>query len=288
LSTTGTQRTGSTVFEVMRRPRWIGMLVLALAVAAGFALLGQWQLGRAVSSGEVVGTQSETVRPLTEIGVPQAPVFESQAAQKAEAVGGYTLSGFDILGDRLNGDEAGYWVIGQFQVSDPADTYLAVALGWTADADAALEVASQLSSGQTDNIKTIVGRYLPTEAPQASDLYDPVEGVTSLDGSPLETTMSVASLVNRWTEFDDTAEVYGGYLVLDDPAPGLEAILSPEPDRSVQLNWLNIFYAAEWVVFAGFAVYLWYRLVRDAWERENEDDDDEDDDVTAGPQPLRG
>jgi cytochrome oxidase assembly protein ShyY1 len=272
----------------MRRPRWIGMLVLALAVAAGFALLGQWQLERAVSSGEVVGTQSETVRPLAEIGVPQAPVFESQAAQKAEAVGGYTLTGFDILGGRLNGGEAGYWVIGQFRVSEPADTYLAVALGWTADADEAREAAGQLSSGSGDVLETIVGRYLPTEAPEASDLYEPVEGVTSLDGSPLETTMSVASLVNRWTEFDDTAEVYGGYLVLDEPAAGLEAILSPEPDRSVQLNWLNIFYAAEWVVFAGFAVYLWYRLVRDAWERENEDDDDEDDDVTAGPQPLRG
>jgi cytochrome oxidase assembly protein ShyY1 len=288
LSTTGTQRTGSTVFEVMRRPRWIGMLVLALAVAAGFALLGQWQLERAVSSGEVVGTQSETVRPLVEIGVPQAPVFESQAAQKAEAVGGYTISGFDILGGRLNGEDAGYWVIGQFRVSDPADTYLAVALGWTADGDEAREAAEQLSAGRGDVLETIVGRYLPTEAPQASDLYDPIEGVTSLDGSPLETTMSVASLVNRWTEFDDSAEVYGGYLVLDEPAPGLEAILSPEPDRSVQLNWLNIFYAAEWVVFAGFAVYLWYRLVRDAWERENDDDDDEDDDVTAGPQPLRG
>ncbi|MCS5721160.1 SURF1 family protein [Herbiconiux sp. CPCC 203407] len=285
MSTTGTPRTGSTVFEVMRRPRWIGMLVLALAVAAGFALLGQWQLGRAVSSGEVVGTQSETVRPLAEIGVPQAPVFESQAAQKAEAVGGYTISGFDILGDRLNGDEAGYWVIGQFTVRDPADTHLAVALGWTADPDEARRIAEQLSSGRGDILETIVGRYLPTEAPQASDLYEPVDGITSLDGSPLETTMSVASLVNRWSEFDDDAEVYGGYLVLDDPAPGLEAILSPEPDRSVQLNWLNIFYAAEWVVFAGFAVYLWYRLVRDAWERENEDDDDEG---TAGPEPLRG
>jgi hypothetical protein len=33
---------------------------------------------------------------------------------------------------------------------------------------------------------------------------------------------------------------------------------------------LNIFYAIEWVVFAGFAVFLWYRLVRDAWEREEE------------------
>ena len=27
-------------------------------------------------------------------------------------------------------------------------------------------------------------------------------------------------------------------------------------------------------VFAGFAIYLWYRLVRDAWEREEEDRED--------------
>jgi surfeit locus 1 family protein len=32
-----------------------------------------------------------------------------------------------------------------------------------------------------------------------------------------------------------------------------------------------VFYAIEWVVFAGFAVYLWYRLVKDQYEREMED-----------------
>jgi hypothetical protein len=30
-------------------------------------------------------------------------------------------------------------------------------------------------------------------------------------------------------------------------------------------------YAAEWAIFAGFAVFLWYRLVKDAWERERDD-----------------
>jgi hypothetical protein len=39
----------------------------------------------------------------------------------------------------------------------------------------------------------------------------------------------------------------------------------------VSLNWLNVFYAIEWVVFAGFALYLWFRLVKDAWEREAEE-----------------
>jgi surfeit locus 1 family protein len=32
-----------------------------------------------------------------------------------------------------------------------------------------------------------------------------------------------------------------------------------------------VFYAVEWVVFAGFAVFLWYRLVRDAVERERDE-----------------
>ena len=33
------------------------------------------------------------------------------------------------------------------------------------------------------------------------------------------------------------------------------------------INWHNLFYAVEWVVFAGFAIFFWYRLVRDDWEK---------------------
>ena len=62
--------------------------------------------------------------------------------------------------------------------------------------------------------------------------------------------------------------MYFGYVTAAEPAPGLEPISSPPPEESVELNWLNVFYAVEWVVFAGFAIFLWYRLVRDAVERE--------------------
>ena len=277
-----------TVFQVMRRPRWIATLVLALVIAAGFAALGQWQLGRAVTNGAVLNTGSETMRPLQDVATPQKPVLEAQAAQRAETTGHWVGSGYDVLGGRLNDGTSGYWVIGQFAVDQPADTYLAVALGWTTDLDLARTTAQALSgaagasAGQPDDgtagvtssavppSVTLQGRYLPTEGPVATDQQKPVPG-ESLDGTPLQTTMSVASLVNRWTQFDADADVYGGYLVLDTPPAPLGAIASPEPDRSVQLNWLNIFYAAEWVVFAGFAIYFWYRLVRDAWERETED-----------------
>jgi surfeit locus 1 family protein len=47
-------------------------------------------------------------------------------------------------------------------------------------------------------------------------------------------------------------------------------ISTTPPSSERELNWLNIFYAAEWIIFAGFALYLWYRLMRDEWERESE------------------
>ena len=37
----------------------------------------------------------------------------------------------------------------------------------------------------------------------------------------------------------------------------------------MSLNLLNVFYAVEWELFAGFAIFLWYRLVKDTWEEEN-------------------
>ena len=51
---------------------------------------------------------------------------------------------------------------------------------------------------------------------------------------------------------------------------GLQPIDSPAPDEGSNVNWLNIFYAVEWAIFAGFAFYMWYRLARDAWEKEVE------------------
>ena len=257
----------------MRRPRWIATLVLALAIAGGFAALGQWQLERAVSSGEVTNGQSETIKPLASVAEPQTPVVETQAAQRVEVTGALVPSGFDVISGRLNDGVSGYWVIGQLKVDQPADTYLAVALGWTGELETARATALELAGRATAVSGDLTGRYLPTEGPVVSDAQRGSGADPTGDGSfeALDTTMSVAALINRWPEFDEAAEVYGGYLVLDEAPAGLDAIVSPEPDRSVQVNWLNIFYAAEWVVFAGFAIYLWYRLVRDAWERENEE-----------------
>ena len=93
--------------------------------------------------------------------------------------------------------------------------------------------------------------------------------------------MVPAQQVNLWAPFEGPA--YAGFLVLHPGSPldtaeladlGLDAIDSVPPLPVETVNWLNVFYAIEWVLFAGFGFYLWYRLVKDVWEKETDEEDE--------------
>jgi cytochrome oxidase assembly protein ShyY1 len=260
----------------MRRPRWIAALVLALAIAAIFAGLGQWQLERAVSSGQVDDRPTETVQPLSSVASPQQPVLAVEAAQRVSTRGIFEPEDYGILADRLNGGRSGYWVTGHLAVDEPGTPALAVALGWAPDRDTAVAARDALAAvPRASEPQDIDGRYVDPDAPNVDDAQ-------SSDGEPYDlTTMSPAALVNIWTALTESTDVYGGYVISTSAPEGLDVIDAPEPDRSVELNWLNIFYAAEWVIFAGFAVFLWYRLARDAWEREKEELEELEGDASA-------
>ncbi|MBC7723823.1 MAG: SURF1 family protein [Burkholderiaceae bacterium] len=240
------------MWGVARRPRWIAALVLAIVIAGLFAALGQWQLARSIESGVVIDRATESTVPLTEVAEPQSQLTLRASGQLVEATGRYVPEDTVVLSNRLSEGTLGYWVVGHLVLENPQAS-LAVALGWVSEADDAAAVTAALPSGEV----TVTGRYLPTEAPQDTDFEN---GVTS--------TLATASLVNVWTGFD--GDVYSGYVVSEAPIGDARVIDAPAPSEAVSLNWLNIFYAAEWVVFAGFAIFMWYRLVRDAWERETE------------------
>jgi cytochrome oxidase assembly protein ShyY1 len=228
--------------------------VLALGIAAGFAALGQWQLGRAVQTATVVTYPTETVVALSTLAKPQHPVTDRSAGQMVSVVGERVHGDTYVVSDRVNYGVTGYWVVGHVVTDDGVS--LAVALGWAATKEKADAAAATLRAGAPS--ATIVGRYQPTEPPDQQDFQHGVRSV-----------VSVPALINEWTTVPTS--VYGGYLVAKTPAAGLDAIYSPQPVDDVKLDWLNVFYAVEWVVFAGFAVYLWYRLVKDAWEREQDE-----------------
>ncbi|WP_019179963.1 SURF1 family protein [Microbacterium yannicii] len=267
----------------MLRPQWIGMLLLCLVVAGVFAWLGQWQLGRAIDTDPPPPGATEQVRPLEDVASPGEYLPEPLVGQRVETAGAWVPRDFLIVESRFNDGVEGFWVTGQLRL-DPSTgsatdepTSVAVALGWAATEDDALAAIERLASDASEgDVVEVTGRLISDEGPLPP----------STRGDPQTMTrMSPAALLGRWHDVDQL-NVYRPYLASSEPFAGLTAITSPAPDEASSVNWLNVFYAAEWAVFAGFAFYLWYRLARDQWEKELEDF--EDDQQPDGAPETRG
>jgi surfeit locus 1 family protein len=237
------------VWKVARRPRWIAALLLTLAIAGGLAWLGQWQLERSFRSSDAPAVDTETAVPLTDIAEPQTGVTEDQAGRIVTVSGTLRARDVVVLTGRSGGGAQSVWLVGRLDTAEGAT--LAVGLGWADDEAAALAAAPD-----TDRPVQLTGRYLPGEGPQESD-FEAGE----------RTAIAPSELVNLWPGVES---IYGGYLLLHDEWPGLGVIDSPPPEPPVAINWLNLFYALEWAVFAFFALFIWYRLVADEHEAELE------------------
>ena len=265
-----------TLREVMLRPWWIGMLLFALVVAAVFAWLGQWQLGRAIDTNPPPPGATEQVQPIAAVTAPGEYLPEPLVGQRVAVAGTFVAGDFLVVSSRFNDGQEGYWVTGQLRV-DPASaggiapTSLAVAIGWAATREAADAAASALdataastaAAATAERAVELTGRLISDEGPVRPGTGQPATEMTR---------MSPAALLGWWHDTDGL-NVYRPYLVADgtdDLPAGLVAIDSPAPTEGSNVNWLNIFYAVEWAIFAGFAFYMWYRLAKDAWEKEVE------------------
>lgn len=255
-----------TLREVMLRPWWLGMLGFALVVAAVFAWLGQWQLGSAIDTDPPPPGETERIRPISEVVEPGAYLAEPLVGQRVEVTGSFVGDDFLVVSSRYDRGVEGYWVTGQLRTESSgsaAPVSLAVAVGWTDDRADAERAASALNAAPPQDVE-LTGRAISDEGPAL-----PPRGA-----QPQEMTrMSPAALLSRW---HDTAglDVYRAYVTSAEAFGGLAPIDSPAPDERSSVNWLNIFYAIEWAVFAGFAFYMWYRLAKDAWEKELEELED--------------
>jgi cytochrome oxidase assembly protein ShyY1 len=242
---------GPGFWQVARRPRWIGALLAALAVAAIFAALGQWQVDRAVQQGQADDRDTETPVPLTSVAEPAEHLRSVAGGRIVEIDATIDPASYLALAGRSQDGDVGAWLTARAITADGVS--LAVAVGWAPTTDAALAAADDIDLGTT-----ILGRYMPSESPTVTDFEDDTNEA-----------MSVADLVNRWPGY--SGQVYAGYVILDEAPTSLTTIVSVPPEQQTQLNWLNVFYAIEWAAFMVFALYLWVRLVKDEREREIED-----------------
>jgi cytochrome oxidase assembly protein ShyY1 len=255
------------VLKTALKPRWILSLILAMAIAALFVLLSQWQFSRSQDSAPPPPSTTEQVRPLTEVFQPGVPMTPGVADQLVRMEGRFLPDTRILVQTRLQGERDGLWLVSAFEVAEPGrpTAVIPVVHGWVADAESASQVPDRVGPA------VVEGRLLPTEAPV---VQRPVPGEVA--------TLSVAQLINVW----DVPAVYSGFVVsfetvlegevLQPEAP-LEAVrIGPQPQET-PVNWLNIFYAVEWFVFAGFAFFLWWRLVADDHRRTLEDEQDQRD-----------
>ena len=259
--------TNPTWSQVARRPKWIFGFFLALAIAAVFALLGQWQLERSFTE---VQPEDENQKPVVLIQTekPGAPLTVAAANKRVKADVMLDTQNVFIVANRLQraNDEvlSGYWVIANSSVllqDGDSTASLSVGIGFAEDLLTAEEARAELmESIQAQAFLEQTGRYLQTEGPVAQT--DPTKPY-------LLESFSLAQLVNLYK--GDGVQSLAGFMVLDsDPGFGLEAIVIAPPEAGTQVNWLTLFYALEWALFAGFAVFLWWRLVEDARIREQQ------------------
>ena len=243
------------MWAVARRPKWIALLLLALVLAGTFAGLGKWQLQRSIENGKPGPASTETRKRLDSVAKPQSAMPEDLAGQKVIVRGRFAAGDTVVLTGRSGGGK--YQTVGNL-VDATTGASLPVVIGYADTRAAAERGGNRAATGRT---VTVEGRYYPSESPDQDDFTN---GVHSSVASPW--------LVNVWKQSD--GKIYGGYVVATAPTAdqaGLGTIADHKPTRAVQYDWLNLFYAVEWVVFAGFAIFLWYRFVKDAWEREEDE-----------------
>ena len=249
------------MIKVATRPQWVLLFIFVMVVAGVFAWLGQWQVGRAIEDAQPVDAQFETVIPLDQLTPAGETTPETAGGHMTVVEGTYAPGSFTFISGRLNQDVPGYWVIGRFITSEEPLLSVPIAMGWSESKDVALSVMDTFNEQTSFESAEIIGRFMPTEAP----------GLPPIGEDPYyEETLSVSALVNQWPGF--AGLVYGGYIVADVPPAGMNVIDSIPPINEASIDWLNIFYAIEWAVFAVFAFYIWWRMVRDVYERELEEE----------------
>ena len=246
------------------QPKWLALLALALVLATVFVVLSAWQFDQSRSEGNPVQDITEDPMPLTDVHQPEQAMSIYEADRMVTLSGEFVEDTQILVEERLQDGEMGYWAVGALRVEDaPGDEVIPVVRGWAE----APEAVDALPRGEHVEIR---GRLLPTEAPE--------EGSREMGG--VFPTLSVAELINVWDE-----PSYSGYVVAFEmhgasgdevgaaaaDSPLEQVWVGPQPESS-EINWQSLFYAVEWAVFAGFAFYLWWRMVRDAHEKQLEEE----------------
>ncbi|MFD8617826.1 SURF1 family protein [Streptomyces sp. NPDC059513] len=244
------------MYRFLLTPRWWGINLFVVLAIPFCVFMGTWQLGRfedRVQSHEQAAKQPDpstrAAEPLDEL----LPVDKVTSGRPATATGTYADQ-FLVPGRELD-DRRGFYVLNLLRTD--SGKALPVVRGWLpgSASEARVPAAPQ-------------GEVTVTGDLQASENIHS-DGVNTRGGLPEGQLgmISAASLVNL-VDYD----VYDAWVTLPETeaggATGPDDAMKPVPAAAPQGSGLdlkafqNLGYTGEWFVFAGFVLFMWFRLVR--------------------------
>lgn len=240
------------------QPKWLGLLGVVILVIVAFIQLGRWQLGVAQDkalAGQLAQAQAQQVVALDTVLQPHEPFPGELSTRPVTATGEYAADEQVLITDRRLDGVAGFWVVTGLRTEQGPT--LPVLRGFVTDPAQA--------TAPPAGVLTVRGALAPPESP-LRDSPTPEGWLRSVD---------LARLVNTWS-----GDLYNAFVFLEKEEPGdasaggpgaavadpatLNTLTPvPTPLGDIGWNWRNAAYAAQWWIFAVFAFWMWWRMVRD-------------------------
>ncbi|WP_032919424.1 SURF1 family protein [Streptomyces rimosus] len=243
------------MYRFLLTPRWWGINVFAVLAIPFCIFMGSWQLSRFEDRVDTHHQQEDrsaeakaaAARPLAEL----LPVDKVTSGRQATATGRYDTAHQLLVPGRELDQRRGFYVLTLLRTD--GGKALPVVRGWLpGDADAPGDRA-KVPAPPGGEVKV-------TGALQASENQG-TDGVHAGGGLPAGQLgmISAASLVNI-VPYD----VYDAWITVTDAQAPLRAVPPTAAEGSgLDLKaFQNLGYTGEWFVFAGFVVFMWFRLFR--------------------------
>ncbi|SEM76341.1 SURF1 family protein [Nonomuraea pusilla] len=242
------------MLRTLLSPRVMGLHVLTIGVLVAFILLGRWQLGVFEDSGKPRSASDPAPVNVTALAQVGGQPAGDVVGRRVAADGEYDAARQILVADRRPDVSApggnvsrdrGYWVLTPLRLDD--GTLVPVVRGWVATAG---DPGTAVPPGRV----AVSGRIRPQQG--TDSVQRRPEGLPQGQVQ----TVSTGELVNLWSG----QKVRGGFVVAEPPSGSLTQVKVEPPVVGGTLTWRNLAYAANWWIFAGFAVFMWFHFVRDA------------------------
>ncbi|MGW7635350.1 SURF1 family cytochrome oxidase biogenesis protein [Streptomyces decoyicus] len=247
------------MYRFLLTPRWWGINVFAVLAIPLCLFMGSWQLSRFEDRVDNHQQQEDrSARAKTAAARPLAdllPVNTVTSGRQTSARGHYDTAHQLLVPGRTlkdrHGGQQGFYVLNLLRTD--SGKALPVVRGWL-PGDAGAKAATARVPAPPKGEVTVTG------ALQASENQG-TDGVQAGGGLPQGQLgmISAASLVNIVPY-----EVYDAWITLTDAQAPLHAVPPAAAEGSgLDLKaFQNLGYTGEWFVFAGFVVFMWFRLFR--------------------------